>query len=148
MNTYCSFSTTNQIVWIVVLFIFVDARSLFDRGKSVLISSITYERLLLQLFLRVGSESNVWEIHSINVYLHDGIRNTSKLFVQLSERDIILLAVIVPIEVDYQSVVHMVEMWRAIHFLLQLQYGLSHEISVHSLVSLVVTQIHLLGSIL
>lgn len=40
----------------------VDARSLFDRGKSVLISSVTYEKLRLQLFLNVGSELNVWEI--------------------------------------------------------------------------------------
>ncbi|XP_026439602.1 uncharacterized protein LOC113338384 [Papaver somniferum] len=100
-----------------------DTRSLFDRGKCTVIPSLTYTTLLLQLLLSLRHDSELQFIHSFpHLCVNDfAIHVAKKMFVHITERDrflLFLLAKVITFEMDNQLMFHMVDMRRAVNFLL------------------------------
>ncbi|XP_026394441.1 uncharacterized protein LOC113289406 [Papaver somniferum] len=122
-----------------------DVRPLFDRGKYVIVLSISYENLVNIWIPSLGYQSDFQYTHLIvsscvnSVEIH----GETKVFVQMSEKGKIVLARIVSFDMAYQLIVQMLVMRRELILLLQLKCGLSHEKTVLQLNSLDSVQIPL-----
>ncbi|XP_026409729.1 uncharacterized protein LOC113304803 isoform X3 [Papaver somniferum] len=91
--------------------------------KMILMDTVCYKKLLLQLLLslELDSDSQFINLFPRFCVTDCAILDAKKMFVQMTERGrflLILLARVVTFEMDCQLIFQMVEMWGEINFLL------------------------------